>query len=305
MRMEEENLLQLLLNSTPLSFVNTSSQGASIVSSILAGGPSPSQVPASTQERHWSNDAVRFLLSQCKDHVMAHNSITMRQHQWVRIHKLLIEQFPCESGKKVKSLSDKWEKLRSTYSKIKKTRNQTGSGVRDEGAKFLWYDEIDEILSLTTKANGVPGGMDQGVPVPRTGTSSAPVDVSEDEFRDGKPLSPPRLGPIPSTGTGHESTGSSPRTRAANLVGCRGKGASSKPNKRAKVDRNLMDTLDRLVDSTTEIDKLRIEASLTVHRENLLDRQENRKLELDLFQLQEVGNERMASFFADVVKKNA
>ena len=107
------------------------------MSSIPAGGPPPSQAPASTQERHWSNDAVRFLLSQCKDHVMAHNSVTMRQHQWVRIHKLLIEQFPCESSRKVKSLSDKWEKLRSTYSKIKKVRNQTGGGVRDEGAKFL------------------------------------------------------------------------------------------------------------------------------------------------------------------------
>ena len=236
---------------------------------------------------------------------MAQNSVTMRQHQWVRIHKLLIEEFPRESGRKVKSLSDKWEKLRSTYSKIKKIRNQTGGGVRDEGAKFLWYDEIDEILSLTAKANGVPGGMDQGVPVPETGTSSAPVDVSEDEFRDGKPLAPPRSGPTPSTGTSHESTGSNPRTRAANLVGCRGKGISSKPNKRAKVDRNLMDTLDRLADSTTEIEKLRIEASLTMHRDNLLDRQENRKLELDLFQLQQASNERMASLFAEIVKKNA
>ena len=177
--------------------------------------------------------------------------------------------------------------------------------MRDEGAKFLWYDEIDEILSLTAKANGVPGGMDQGVPVPGMETSSAPVDVNEDEFRDAEPLSPPRSVPTPSTGTGHKSTGSNPRTCAANLVGCRGKGTSSKPNKRAKVDRNLMDTLDRLADSTTEIEKLRIEASLTVHRDNLLDRQENRKLELDLFQLQQASNERMASLFADVVKKNA
>ena len=52
MRMEEENLLWLLLNSTPTSFVDTSSQGASIVSSIPAEGPPPSQAPASTQERH-------------------------------------------------------------------------------------------------------------------------------------------------------------------------------------------------------------------------------------------------------------
>ena len=50
MRMEEENLLRLLLNSTLPSFVDTSLQGASVVSSILAEGPPPSQAPASTQE---------------------------------------------------------------------------------------------------------------------------------------------------------------------------------------------------------------------------------------------------------------
>ena len=63
----------------------------------------------------------------------------------------------------MKSLSDKWEKLWSTYSKIKKLQNQTGGGARDDGAKFIWYDQINEILSLTAKAIGVPGGMDQGV----------------------------------------------------------------------------------------------------------------------------------------------
>ena len=96
-----------------------------------------------------------------------------------------------------------------------------------------------------------------------------------------EPSSPP-----PSlTGHEHESTGSSPRTRAANLIGCRGKGISSKPAKRATIDYNLMDALDRLADSSAEIEKLQIEANLTMHRENLADCQENRKLELELFQL--------------------
>ena len=92
---------------------------------------------------------MKFLLEQCKEHVEAHNKITMRSYQWARVHKLLITQFSHEYGRKVKSLSNKWEKLRSTYSKIKKLRNQTGAGVRDDGAKFIWYDQIDEILSLT------------------------------------------------------------------------------------------------------------------------------------------------------------
>ena len=96
-------------------------------------------------------------------------------------------QFPHESGWKMKSLADKWEKLCSTYSKMKKLRNQIGGGAHDDGARFIWYDEIDEILSLTAKANGVPGGMDQGVPMQRTGSSSVPIDVSQEDDGDGEP----------------------------------------------------------------------------------------------------------------------
>ena len=118
-----------------------------------------------------------------------HNTVTMQQHHWKRIHGLLIAQFPQELGRKVKSLSNKWEKLRSTYSKIKKLQNQIGGGARDDGAKFIWYDQIDEILSFTAKAVGVPGGMDQGVPIPRTGTSNAPIDVSHEDDGDAEPSS--------------------------------------------------------------------------------------------------------------------
>jgi hypothetical protein len=66
--------------------------------------PLPRRAPVVQQERHWSNEAVRFLLEQCKEHVKAHNTITMRSYQWARVHKLLIAQFPQESGRKVKSL---------------------------------------------------------------------------------------------------------------------------------------------------------------------------------------------------------
>ena len=57
----------------------------------------------------------------------------------------------------------------------------------DDGAKFIWYDQIDKILSHTTKANGVPGAMDQGVPVFGTGTSTAPMEGCEDPDGDGEP----------------------------------------------------------------------------------------------------------------------
>ena len=152
----------------------------------------------------------------------------------------------------MKSLSDKWDKLQSTYAKLTKMRNQTGGGTRDDGAKFIWYNAIDEILSLTTKANGISGGMNQDVPVPGRGTSDTLVDLLEGHEEGEEPSLPPPS----SIGNEHESTGSSPRTSAANLIGCSGNGTSSKPTKRAKIDHNLMDALDRLTDFSVKIEKL-------------------------------------------------
>ena len=216
----------------------------------------------------------------------------MRSYQWGQVHKLLITRFPHESGRKVKSLSDKWEKLQSTYSKVKKLRNRTGAGVRDDGAKFKWYDQIDEILSLTAKANGVPRAMDQGVPVPGIGTFSAPTDVCEEAEGDGEPSwvhSPQCTDPEASSGVDQQSNDTTPRTRASNLLGVLGKGTNSTSAKHARVDMNLMDSLDRLPDSTVEIERLRIKAALTMHKDNLIKRQENKKLELEMFRLQQAS----------------
>ena len=83
-----------------------------------------------------------------------------------------------------------------------------------------------------------------------------------------------------SVDTTQDSIGSSPCTRTANLVGCRGKGTSLQPSKRPKIERNLMETLDRMADSKTE---LRIEVALTMYEDNLVECQENKKLELEMF----------------------
>ena len=302
-------------SSTPTSVV-LSGGSDTHVPPILAGTPSASQAPL--QKRQWSNDAIRFLLEQCRAHVEMYHNVTLRQNQWKRMHELLVAKFPQESARKVKSLSDKWEKMCSAYSRQKKLMNQTGADARDDGAKWIWFDTMDEILSFSAKATSVLGAMDQGVPVPGTGTASQPVNLNEGGPSSPIP-SPPHLAANAST-CNVESTGSSPRTRAANLAGVRGKATSSTPSKRARVDRSLMETLDRLVDSIAEIERLRIEASLTMHRENQeerciqrerddeqrqRDQEATRKLELDLFQLQQASSERMTTLFADAVKKNA
>ena len=124
MSVEDESYLRLLLAGSPPTLLSippsgaspsqaSSSQASPLVSAIPAGPPLAPRAQAPALDRHWSNVAIHFLLSQCKEHVELHNTVTMRQYHWERIHGLLIAQFPQELGRKVKSLSDKWEKLRS------------------------------------------------------------------------------------------------------------------------------------------------------------------------------------------------
>ena len=73
------------------------------------------------------------------------------------------------------------------------------------------------------------------------------------------------------------TTNTSPHTRVANLVGCRGQGTSSTA-KHPRFDKDLMDIL--MNKFTTTIEKLRIEVALSMYKVNLLDRQKNQRIKL-------------------------
>ena len=51
------------------------------------------------------------------------------------------------------------------------------------------------------------------------------------------------------------------------------------PSNAPWVDMDLMDTLNRMTVSATTIEKMHIKAALAIHKENLLDRQENWRIE--------------------------
>ena len=150
--------------------------------------------------------------------------------------------------------------------------------------------------------------MNQSVPIPRTRTSNAPIDVNYEDDGDAEPSltqSPTRSSPASSTNTRPMSTSSSPQTRATNSTGIRGKRTSSQLAKKPRIERNLMDALDRMTESNIEIKKLRIEATMAIHKDNLVERQEQRKLKLERDQLQHDSNERIAAVFVDAIKKIA
>ena len=106
--------------------------------------------------------------------------------------------------------------------------------MRDNDAKFIWYDQIDEIFSLTSKANGVLRAMDRGVPLPGTETSSTPTDVCEEADGDGEPSwmhSPQCTDHEASDGPDQQSNDTTPRIRASNLFGVLGKCTNYTPAK--------------------------------------------------------------------------
>lgn len=78
----------------------------------------------------------------------------------------------------MKSISDKWKKLRLQYYRLKKANNNTDVGT----TKFIWYDVIDEILSHTSKANGVSGTMDQGEFVRRIAAEPVNFEHGDEEM---------------------------------------------------------------------------------------------------------------------------
>ena len=67
---------------------------------------------------------------------------------------------------------------------------------------------------------------------------------------------------------------------------------------------DLMDILNRMSKSTTTIEKMCIEAALLMHKDNLLDRQENWRIELEI-KMQQARNEKLATLFGDVVMRRS
>ena len=129
---------------------------------------------------------------------------------------------------------------------------------------------IDEVLSGIAKADGVPGGMDNGEEV---GGEEQPPVQQEDALEQVE-----------------EEEVESPRTKAANLPGVRGQHV-----KRRRLATDMTAALDRFYKSTRRIEELKLEATMKMH-------EDNRKLELKMFKLTQASQERMAGLFANVLQ---
>ena len=65
--------------------------------------------------------------------------------------------------------------------------------------------------------------------------------------------------------------------------------------KRRRLAIDMAAALDRFYESTCRIEELKLEAAIKMHKDN-------RKLELEMFKLRQVLQERMAGLFANVLQ---
>ena len=98
---------------------------------------------------------------------------------------------------------------------------------------------IDENLSCTTKANGIPGGMDNSEDV--GGEEQPPIQQEEalEQVEEEEP--------------------ESPRTRAANLPSVKGQ-----PMKRRRLANDMAAAFDQFCESTRRIEELKLEAAMKI-----------------------------------------
>jgi hypothetical protein len=137
-------------------------------------------------------------------------------------------------------------------------------------SQWIWFNMIDEVLSGTSKADGVPGSIDNGRNVR---VDDQPLSQPEEESQQ-----------VP------KEEQESLRTRASILRGIR-----EQPVKRRKAASDMMTYLDRFCESTRRLEELKLKATIKLHKVE-------RKLEIEMFKLTHALHERMTSFFANVLQ---
>ena len=102
--------------------------------------------------REWAHEATKYLVELVKEHIESYGTAVFKQQHWERIQEQVIKDHPSEARRTWTQVRDKLKRH-----KEKKLHNVTGDNA---GSQWIWFTMIDEVLSGTTKADGMPGGMD-------------------------------------------------------------------------------------------------------------------------------------------------
>jgi hypothetical protein len=188
--------------------------------------------------REWTHSATKFLIELVKERIESFGTTMFKQQNWERIKEQILKEHPSEARRTWTQIRDKWDKPKRHYHKEKKLHNVTGDNA---GSQWIWFNTIDEVLSSTAKADGVPGGMDNGEDV---GVEEQ-VPAQEEE----------------ATQQGREEGLDYPRTRAANLPGVRGQHV-----KRRRLASDMPTSLDRFCESIRRSEELKLEATVKMHK---------------------------------------
>ena len=157
---------------------------------IIASPPCLGTPPPSTSDvaivgatpslpsREWTQASTKFLIELVKERIESYGTNVFKQKHWERIREQVIKDHSSKARRTWIQVRDKWDKLKRHYHKEKKIHNVTGD---NGGSQWIWFNLIDEVLFGTTKADGVPGGMDNGEEV--GGKEQPPVQQEEHHNR--------------------------------------------------------------------------------------------------------------------------
>ena len=207
--------------------IDTPTTFPSTGTSILASAsPSSDPVP---KHREWGNAETQYLLDLLRERTVESGWQSIQAKDWEAMRVRLVEHFPLEASRQGVHLKDKWAKMRQQYYRQKKIYNVSGdnSGL----TRWTWYNAIDAMLSETAKANGVLGGNDQGAPI--IGTQVPPKEVED-----------------------HDAA-----VCASNLPRVCGAAV-----KHQKLNGDMAIALDRFVESSARIEKMKIETAIQLIR---------------------------------------
>jgi hypothetical protein len=170
--------------------------------------------------------------------------------------------------------------MRSTYYEEKLKQEEIGA---PPSTWTPWYEIFNNIFGGTTKIDGVPHGVDQGVRLQHSETL-----ILNDDDGDTLPNSPP-ISSVAGATSSH-----SPRTHAVNQVGCKGqvnRSARKKKKKLGAMDESIAAAINNFFKGILEVEKMKLQIT-----EKLIDNErEGREMAMK-------GQLKMAALFVEALK---
>ncbi len=103
----------------------------------------------------WSNDALSTLLDLYEEKYLAFGCESCQVKDWEDVRKKLVRHILTKNARTITQCCDKWDMMKKKYFQEKTTKGVTSFAT----TSWVWFDQMNQILEGTTKADGTPNGL--------------------------------------------------------------------------------------------------------------------------------------------------